>query len=174
MIIHIESWNTTQLFEGNQMFTGNNKELYVANINNPNKIFTDLYTNDTYVEWAEKQSTTEAILNYKGQYWWNLRYGSLLLAEETTDSSKYKFDITNNGESDCYIKFYNNIQSKNFDDIVGLNTNKSDSTNKQAIKIMPSETLQIELEVSDSNPIFFKCSDGAEITFGNSLIKEEE
>ncbi len=173
MITHVASWNNIQLFT-HPNFTGYNKELYVANIQNPNRIYTNKYTNDTWVAWAQKNISSNKIILLKNNlYYWNLRYGSLLAAEPVLDSSTYKLKVKNNKSANCYIKFYTGIQSTQFDAINGIKTNKSDSTNRERILLAPGNTVDIEFEVTNSDPIFFKCSDGADITFDDTLVKQD-
>ena len=173
LITHVATWNNTQLFT-NANFTGYNKELYVANIQNPNRIYTNKYTNDTWVAWAKKNISSNKIILLKNNlYYWNLRYGSLLAAEPVLDSSIYKLKVKNNKSVNCYIKFYTGIQSTQFDAINGIKTNKSDSANRERILLAPGNTVDIEFEVTNSDPIFFKCSDGADITFGDTLVKQD-
>lgn len=175
--LHIAAFNTSTSGATNtgikNAFNGKNKLLYGSYIQNPVALCTDRYTDGNFQSWLSKLSNANAKLVYKGENLWNLRYGSLLLCENDSEGAKYEIKVKNNKSSAVKIKFYNNVQNTNFNNIIGIATEQSSGTDN-AVTINGNETKTIKFETYDNLPIFFKCSNGANITFIDKIIKTEK
>ena len=154
-------------------FDGKNKLLYGSYIQNPVALCTNRYTDGNFQSWLENLSNANAKLVYKGENLWNLRYGSLLLCENDVEGAKYEIKVKNNKSSAVKIKFYNNVQNTNFNSIIGITTDQSSGTDN-AVTINANATKTIKFETDDNLPIFFKCSNGANITFIDKIKKTEK
>ena len=169
MYKEVNTWNNIARWTS-AMFDGVNKELYVAPIYNPDRVCVDNYISDEWINWASKISDTDKVVFKNNKYLWNIRYGNLLFIETIKDEATVKVEVKNNKSSVCYIKFVTNPTQKKFADVQGILTDKSDSTNKNAIKINGSAKSVISFKLEDNVPVFFKLSDGADVTFGDYIL----
>ena len=165
----VTSWNNVARWTS-AMFDGVNKELYVAPISNPSRVCAGNYTSDEWINWARGISDTDKVVYKNNKYLWNIRYGNLLFAETIIDEASFRVEVANNKSAACYIKFVTNPTNKKFADVQGIVSDKSDSTNKNAIKINGGTKSTINFKLENSVPVFFKLSDGADVTFGDYIL----